>query len=67
MIRWAVIKDGIVVNVILWDGADASFADQLEGAALQELPDDSPVGPGWTYVEGEFVSPPAVEPPVMPG
>lgn len=64
--KYAVIKDGQVINVILWDGVDASFAEvfSADGAILQELPDDSPVGPSWTHNGTEFVAPPV--PPVPP-
>lgn len=64
--KYAVLKDGQVINVILWDGAGddlpAYFADQ--GATLQLLPDDSLVGPGWSHDGADFVAPEV--PPVPP-
>lgn len=64
MMRYAVIEDGTVVNVILWDG----IGDMFDAQTLIELPDDSLVGPGWSHDGTDFVAPPAPEiPPVTEG
>jgi len=54
--RHAVIIDGVVVNIVLWDGECAWPAP--EGALLVEC-DALPVQIGADYVEGEFVLPEA--------
>lgn len=52
--KYAVIRDGKVVNVILWDGK--TEYDPGEGVELVELP--AGAGIGWSYVKGEFAAPP---------
>jgi hypothetical protein len=52
MARYALVKDGKVVNVILWDGLTAFNAD----GTLVEITDE--VGPGWTYNGVTFMPPP---------
>jgi hypothetical protein len=51
--RWACVKDGNVEQVIIWDGVQTW--PPAETYDMVELPDDSPVGPDWDYVGGEFV------------
>jgi len=51
--RYAIIKNGIVTNVVL---ADAEFA--AENGWI-ECPD---AGPTWTYADGIFTAPVEVEP-----
>ena len=51
--RYAIIKDGTVVNVVL---ASAEIATQ---SGWVECPN---AGPGWTYADGVFAEPAAVEP-----
>lgn len=53
MARYAVIRDGVVVNVVIWDGE--SPCEPLADAV--ELPADSPVGVGYTVIGGEYVAP----------
>jgi hypothetical protein len=57
--RYAHVKNGAVVNVSLWDGS--SDYKPPKGETLHQLDDDSPVGPGWSFKNGEFVDerPPA--------
>lgn len=50
--KWAQVVDGIVVNVIVWDG-DGDLA--LPGELVDVT--DVACGPGWSYVDGEFVGP----------
>jgi hypothetical protein len=51
--RWAHIENETVTNVSLWDGE----TPWNPGCEVVELPDDSPVGPGWTRQGNEFISP----------
>ena len=55
--RYAIIKDGVVDNVVL---ADAQIATQ---SGWVECPD---AGPGWTYANGVFTAPVVVEPTAPP-
>jgi hypothetical protein len=51
--RYAIVKNGFVTNVVV---ADAELASQNGWV-------DCPVaGPGWTYVDGVFTAPVVVEP-----
>ncbi|WP_312803979.1 tail fiber assembly protein [Atlantibacter hermannii] len=54
---YAVVKDGIVINIVAWDGEtewqpDDGFAAQTDGS----------VGIGWLY-DGETFTQPPIEPP----
>lgn len=60
MNRYAIIENGVVVNVVLWDG-QTQWADS-QAAIL--LPAGSPVGPGYTYDGTNFTAPPP--PPAYP-
>jgi len=51
--RYAHIINGTVVNVIVWDG-ETNLG--LDGELVNV--DDTPCGPGWTVVDGQFVAPP---------
>jgi hypothetical protein len=51
--RWACVKDGKVEQVIIWDGVQEW--PPAKDYTMVELADDSPVGPDWDYVGGEFV------------
>jgi hypothetical protein len=57
--RYAHVKNGAVVTVSLWDGTTKWTPG--DGSTLHQLEDDSPVGPGWSFKDGEFVDerPPA--------
>lgn len=57
---YALIRDESVENVILL----ADTADYETDLLLVEAPDS--VGPGWRYVNGEFVPPPTPETPPAP-
>lgn len=52
--RYAIVRDSIVETVIVWDGQSAYSAP--EGTELVAS-GDSPVAPGYSYVNGEFVAP----------
>lgn len=47
--------DGLITNVIVWDGVDPFHID---GHTLIERPDE-PVGVwvGWSYINGEWIAP----------
>jgi hypothetical protein len=45
--RWAVIRDALVENTVLWDGE--SDWTPPEGSILESLADWPYVGIGWTY------------------
>ena len=53
--RWAVIDGttGLVTNVVVWNGTN--LWRPPAGEFARDLPDGSPVGPGWWLVDGEFV------------
>jgi hypothetical protein len=53
--RYAHVINNEVVNVSLWDGVTAYTPPK--GETLHQLEDDSPVGPGWQFVDGEWVAP----------
>lgn len=55
--RYAVVVDGIVTNVVLWDGESTW---QPEGEVVA-IPEDSPVGPDWTYDGSGFQRPAITE------
>jgi hypothetical protein len=60
--RYAIVQDTLVVNVILWDGVTLYPND-----GLIELEEGSPVGIGWNLDNGEWVAPlePEIEHPVV--
>lgn len=53
--RYAVVENGQVTNVALWDGVSEWGESNL--AIL--LPADSPVGTGYTYDGTTFTAPPS--------
>ena len=53
MTRYAIIENGVVGNVALWDGA----TEWADAAGAIPLPEDSPVGPGYTYDGTAFTAP----------
>lgn len=55
--NYAIIKNGLVVNAIVWDGETPCETDGQKVA----LPDGA--GIGWTYSDGQFIAPPE---PVIP-
>jgi len=62
---YAVVEDGAVTNVVLWDG-DAEEWQPPANALAVLLDDGSSVGIGWTYANGEFAPPVAVQPVLTP-
>jgi len=49
--RWAMIQNGIVINVCLWDG-DLKTWQPPEDVIMQPAPDN--IGIGWTWDGTEF-------------
>lgn len=54
--RYAVSVNGVVADVVLWDGV--SPWTPPEGSTVTLLPDDSPVFPGYTFDGTNFTAPP---------
>ena len=59
MNRYALIQDGIVTNVILWDGK-SQWLKSSDLLILLSM--DSPVCPSYTY-DGAFFTAPSPQPP----
>lgn len=57
MKEFAVVKAGLVVNIILWDGEDTDFAKDIDGELIA-TPVDIQVSIGWSYDGEKFSSPP---------
>lgn len=53
--RYAHVINDQVANVSLWDGVTPWTPG--DGSTLHQLEDDSPVGPGWQLVDGDWVAP----------
>ena len=60
---YALIKDGEVINTILWDGPEASPMDFGKGVSFAEIPDDEGNQPsiGWFYDGSVFSAPPLTD------
>lgn len=56
---FALIKDSLVINTIVWDGSEIDFGN---GVTSVEIPADTHVESGYAYANGSFVAPAA---PVM--
>ena len=56
MNRYAMVENGVVTNVIIWDG-NAEAWQPPAGSAVNLLTDDSPVGPGWTFDGANYSAP----------
>lgn len=59
--RYALVKEGLVESIILWDGETKYEIPQ--GYSAYEVPEN--ISPGWTVENGEWTEPPMriVEPP----
>ncbi len=51
--RYALIQNSIVVNVVEWDG-DGELFNDYECLNVEDVV----CGPGWSYSGGEFTAPP---------
>lgn len=49
--KYAIVKNEKVTAVVVWDSVTPWDA---EGEKIA-IPEDSPVGPDWDYIDGEFV------------
>lgn len=56
MSNFALISNGEVVNIVVWDGSGDLFSD-YQTVNLDEIN----AGIGWSYSDGEFSPPPAPE------
>jgi hypothetical protein len=63
MANFAVIKDGVVDNVIVADTKE--IAEQVTGLTCVEYTEENPAGIGWTYDGVNFIAP-IVEKPATP-
>lgn len=55
--RYALINNDVVENIVLWDGEGDIFDDYIK----VELSDDVECGIGWAYENGEFIAPTEME------
>lgn len=53
--RYALVEDGVVKNLVSWDGE----GDLFDGYTVVELTQDVEVSIGWTYADSTFTAPPA--------
>ncbi len=53
---YAVVENGTVTNVIVWDGDQETWAPP-EGCTVQLLAEGETAGPGWTWDGEAFTSP----------
>ena len=53
--NFALIKDGQVINTVVWNGDEIDFG---EGVTSVELPADAQVEAGYSYANGVFTAPP---------
>jgi hypothetical protein len=49
--HYAIVQDGVVTNVVVWDGETPYNPD----GELVEIPEGSTAGIDWDYIDGEFV------------
>ncbi len=52
MSTYALIKDGVVENIVVWDGTGDIFSDYTTVNI-----DDVEAGIGWAYSDGTFTQP----------
>jgi hypothetical protein len=65
MIKCAIVKDGVVVNLIEYEEVPQGTPLGLEEGCIAIASDTASIG--WTYSNGEFTNPiPFVEPPEAP-
>ncbi len=58
--RWAMVQNGIVINIVNWDG-DVNKWSPPENTQMVIASEDT--GIGWSYQDGEFVRPVEPSPP----
>lgn len=59
--KYAIIKDGVVTNMIVWDGVSEYDYGASDGVLALKLNDDEQVGPGYLYDGKIFTAPPPTE------
>ena len=59
MNKWAIIENGKVVNVILWDGESPWEAKAGQSVVKISEPENGEQEPGigWVYINKEFIPP----------
>ena len=57
--RYAVVRDGVVDNMIVWDGVNEL---SIPNAELIEATDDARIGGSWDGNVFTFIEPPSPEP-----
>ena len=60
MANYAVIKDGLVTNVIVAESKE--IAESVSGATCVEYTEENPAGIGWSYDGTSFAAPVVEEP-----
>lgn len=60
MTRYALLQNGVVVNIVLYSGEDD--APWTEDFVEMAVPDDSPVAIGWVQTNGVLTAPPVENP-----
>ncbi|OIR49556.1 hypothetical protein [Enterobacter sp. FB] len=58
MSLYAVVENGVVTNVVVWDGEG-----EWSPASGEAIKTDSPVAIGWNYSDGVFTNPNEPQPP----
>lgn len=61
---YALIKDGMVINIIAWDGPGENGENEMdfgEGVTYVHYNEGDYVGPGFSYEDGLFLPPPPPE------
>lgn len=54
--QYAVVENGVVINVILWDGTPSSWTPP-DGTAVEPIPSGIQAGIGYSFNGSEFVAP----------
>lgn len=57
MSSYAIIKDGLVINVVVWDGNSGWEPPEGTIAVAYDIDGDNPPGRGWTYDGKKFIPP----------
>lgn len=57
---YALVKDGVVVNIVVWDGSD-SWEPPSGTSAVAVTDQTGPAYIGGTYSGGAFTAPPATD------
>lgn len=63
MANWALIKDGVVINVIVWDWDGSEENDPLPDYVKIQVQDGVRCNPGWLWNGTDFIDPNAPQPP----